>query len=433
LALRRTSSRKLPCLSSSLDADAYLQSAAVDGRGSVDGRDFLSPIVVFPALWLLGVALAQVHVVPLQRPWSWRMWVVAFLVPAVFVCVGLLVQELVWLRGRAESAAWVGRFRGRLPLRPILLLFTVIGYLELAHQFTAAGQVPLLSSNIDAARVALPGGITIVLTDLLTVAAIVAIVAPPKLLSREAWFELAIVGAALFGFALEGGRGSIVLPIVTGALGRILYRGFPRFEWLVGIAALVVAILSAAFFVRTAQHSSNPFESHFYAHDLRTVPWLLRPLVPVHLAIAMNFEGLARIVDYFPTYAHFGHWRYDAGLFNRYLPARSATGVSGIQASPFTTNTMAGPFWADGGFVAVTIGVAFVALLASAAYTYARLTEHFRYVVVAAYLLYMTVFGLYDNLFTEFPDWLIVVPMLFVVGSVAALPGDETRRTSEGV
>jgi oligosaccharide repeat unit polymerase len=398
----------------------------------MDRRNVLSPILVFPALWLLGVGLAQIHVVPLQRPWSWRMWVVAFLVPAVFLCVGVLTQELARVRGHAESAAaWLGRYRGRLPLRPILVAFIVIGYLELAHQFIVAGHVPLLSSNIDEARTTLPGGITIVLTDLLTVAAVVAIIAPPKLLSRAALFELGVVGAALFGFALQGGRGSIVLPIVTGALGRILYRGFPRFEWLVAVAAFVVAILAVAFFARTAQHSSNPFESQFYAHDLPNVPWLLRPLVPVHLAIAMNFEGLARIVDYFPTYAHFGHWRYDAGLFNRYLPARSATGVSGIQASPFTTNTMAGSFWADGGFVAVTIGVAFVALISSAAYTYARLTEQFRYVAVAAYLLYMTIFGLYDNLFTEFPDWLIVIPVLFLVGTVAALPGDDPRRPTE--
>jgi oligosaccharide repeat unit polymerase len=406
----------------------------VDRLGSMDGRNLLSPIVVFPALWLLGVVLAQIHVVALQRPWSWRMWVVAFLVPAVFVCAGVLAQELVRARGHARSAAaWLGRFRGRLPLRPILALFIVIGYIELAHQFLVAGQVPLFSSNIDAARVAIPGGITIVLTDLLTVAAVVAIVAPPKLLSRAALFELAVLGAALFGFALEGGRGSVILPIVTGALGRILYRGLPRFEWLVATAALVVAILSVAFFVRTAQHSSNAFESEFYSHDLPGVPWLLRPLVPVHLAIAMNFEGLARIVDYFPTYAHFGHWRYDAGLFNRYLPARSATTVSGTQASPFTTNTMAGSFWADGGFVGVTIGVAFVALLSSAAFAYGRLTEQFRYVVVAAYLLYMTMFGLYDNLFTQFPDWLIVAPMLFAVGTVAAMPWQETRRPLERV
>jgi hypothetical protein len=232
----------------------------------------------------------------------------------------------------------------------------------------------------------------------------------------------------LFGFALQVGRGSIVLPIVTGAVGRIFYRGFPRFEWLVASGVLVVAILAVVFYARTAQHSANPFESEFYSRDLGAVPWLLRPLVPVHLAVAMNFEGLARIVDYFPTYAHFGHWRYDATLFDRFLPAQDATSASGAQASPYVTNTMVGSFWADWGFLGVTIGVALVAILSSAAYMYARLTEQFRYVVVAAYLLYMTVFGLYDNLFTQFPDWLVVIPVLFAVGTVAALPEQVTSR-----
>jgi hypothetical protein len=36
----------------------------------------------------------------------------------------------------------------------------------------------------------------------------------------------------------------------------------------------------------------------------------------------------------------------------------------------------------------------------------------------------------YDNLFTSFVDWLFVVPLLFVVGTVAALPGRETDRPS---
>ena len=108
----------------------------------MDGRNLLSPIVVFPALWLLGVVLAQIHVVALQRPWSWRMWVVAFLVRAVFFCTGVpWRRNSSRVRGHAKSAAaWLGRFRGQLPLRPILVLFIVVGYIELAHQFSAAGQ-----------------------------------------------------------------------------------------------------------------------------------------------------------------------------------------------------------------------------------------------------------------------------------------------------
>jgi hypothetical protein len=399
----------------------------------MDRRNLLSPVVIFPGLWVFGLLLAQIHVVTLQRSWSWRMWTVALLVPAVFVCAGTLTQELIRSRGRATAAVgWLARFRGRLQLRPILAAFVVIGYAELVHQFAVSGQIPLFSSNIDLARFAQPGGVTIVLTDLLTVAAVVAIVAPPTLLARERWFELAIVAAALFGFALQGGRGSVVLPIVVGVLGRILYWGFPRFEWLVASGALVVGIVALAFYARTAQHSSAPFESEFYSRDLHTVPWLLRPLVPVHLAVAMNFEALARIVDYFPTYADFGYWRYDAGLFDRYLPALSVNAVAETQSGPYVTNTMAGSFWADGGFIGVVIGVALAAALSTASFVYARLTQQFRYVVMAAYLLYMTVFGLYDNLFTQFPDWVIVVPLLFVVGSVAALPERTTAPTGGG-
>jgi hypothetical protein len=391
----------------------------------MDRRALLTPALAFPALWLLALGLAQIPVVSLQRPWSGRMWAVALLVPAVFASAGVLGQELA-RGGGSLAGSWLAAARGRLPLRPILVACVVVGYAELAHQFATSGQVPLFAADIDAARFAQPGGITIVLTDLLTVAAVLAIVAPASLLARKAWPELAITLAALFGFALQGGRGSVVLPIVAGTFGRVLYRGLPRFEWLVASAALVTAVGCAIFFVRTAQHSGNTFETEFYSRDLPAVPWVLRPLVPVHLAFAMNFEVLARIVDYFPKHQPFGHWRYDVGLFDRYLPALDANTVSGTQVSPFVTKTLAGSFWADGGYLGVAVGVTLVALLSSAAYALARVTEQLRYAAVAGYLLYLTLFGLYDNLFTAFPDWLVVTPLLFLIATVAGPRRGET-------
>ena len=74
-------------------------------------------------------------------------------------------------------------------------------------------------------------------------------------------FELAVLGAALFGFvALEGGRGSVILPDSRRRPRSHPLSGTPALRVArCAPAALVVAILAVAFFVRTAQHSSNAF------------------------------------------------------------------------------------------------------------------------------------------------------------------------------
>ena len=42
--------------------------------------------------------------------------------------------------------------------------------------------------------------------------------------------------------------------------------------------------------------------------------------------------------------------------------------------------------------------------------------------MAAAYLLYLAVFGLYTNLWTQQLDWLLVVPLLLIVGAIAENP-----------
>jgi len=43
-------------------------------------------------------------------------------------------------------------------------------------------------------------------------------------------------------------------------------------------------------------------------------------------------------------------------------------------------------------------------------------TRSLGWCLVAGYLLYVTLFGLYTNLWTQHVDWLMVSPLLLVVG-----------------
>lgn len=391
-------------------------------QGRLTAVRLLSPTVSFPAFWMLGVALSQIHVMGVQRPWSHLMWAVVVVVPVTFALGGLAGSELtarhVGSTGARTERPLAKSTRGS--IRRVLVVCVVVGSLEQAHQFWAIRAVPLLSSNIDAARSAQPGGLTIILTDFLTVAAVVALVIPRKLLTRSSLPEIMIAGAAFGAFAFSGGRGVVVLPLLVAFFARTLYWGLPPLRVILPSAAVVLLLVAGFFYVRVNQHPNDTFGQHLHEEVLPQVPSPLRPLVPLDLSIAGNFEALARVVDYFPRGAPYGHGLYDAVAFHRVIPAtRSVGSVSAELSPPWVTSTSAGPLWADGGMFTLAIGMIATGFLSGTAYTLARRTRRLPYALLGAYFLYLALFGLYVNLWTQYLDWLFISPLLLMIGFAA--------------
>ena len=379
----------------------------------------LSPLIAFPAIWALGAGLEQIHLFSIQRPWSSVTWIVVVAVPLAFTAGALFGREGArrWSRRVVEGRAGPAATRR---LRGLLVACVGIAYLELAHQMIADGAIPLLSGDIDAARFGQPGGPTILLVDLMTVATIAALCVPRTLLSREAWPEIAIAAVALLGFALQGGRELVVLPLAASFFARWLYWGRPRMRLLVVGALVLAAVVAGLFFYRSHQHTSGQFETELYHKVLPETPLPLKPLVPLDVGIATNFEALARVVDAFPAYYPYGHGAYDAVALHRFIPGtKQLSEVSQTLSPPFVVSTAAGPLWADGGMVVTVLGMAVIGLIVMLAYTWARRTGEFRHALAAGYLLYLMFFCVYTNLFTQELDWVLVTPLLLIVGAVA--------------
>jgi hypothetical protein len=340
-------------------------------------------------------------------------------VPLGFVIGGLLAYQVV-ARLSIERESRAVTAIGRRRLRIALVVCLVLGYVEEAHQWSVARAVPLLSSNIDAARFRQPGGPTIVLTDFLTVAAIAALVVPANLFRRDARFELAVAAAALGAFALAGGRSTVVMPLAAAVLVRAIYWGMPRLWVILGGGALVAAGASAVFYVRVSQHRDDVFGTEFYGHVLPSTPRIFHPLIPLDLSYASNFATLARIVDYFPAGVGYGHGRYDLHGLDLFFPqARDIAPLANELTPSWVTSTVAGPFWADGGMPFVVVGLLLIGFLTLGAYAYARRTQALRHALVAGFFLFLALFGFYQNLWTQQVDWLLVVPSLYVVGRIS--------------
>ena len=382
----------------------------------------LSPLLTFTAAWIFAALLSQYRLLNGEVPWSDVVVAVVVAVPVAFLAGGLIGEGLA-LRQTRAAAAREAPEESR-AYRRILLILLVVGLLELVHQFAKIGGVPLLSPGGGVLRFS-QGGPTIILTDGLTVAAIVALVRPQRLISRESRFELLIALFALGGFALQAGRGSVVLPVIVAIAARWLYWGRPPKWMFVAGALLAFAAVVFGFYLRTRQNPYNPFESELFGEILPGTPFFLQPLVPIYLAITTNFLALQGVVGHFPTGEAFGNGAFDAIGLNLFIhSARELPGISATITPPWVTSTVAGPFWADGGFIALIPAMAATGFISAGAFAMAVRTRTFRWSMAAAYLLYIAVFGLYQNLWTQQLDWLLVVPLLLIVGAIAEDPKD---------
>lgn len=381
----------------------------------------LSPLLLFPLVWALTALLAQVHLLHSQGAWSNVMVAVVLAVPLAFVAGGLIGEGIASIATSTSGARSELRMSER-TFRRVLLVLLGIGLLAVAYQFARAGRPPLLSGSIDTARFS-EGGPTILLTDLLTVAVIVAMTRARNPIGPESRFELALSLVALGAFALQAGRGNVILPIVVVIIARWLYWGRPSPYLITAGALFAFLAIVAGFYLRTYQHPMTPFEAELFSEVLPPLPFFLKPLIPVYLILTTNFIALEGVVAHFPTAAPFAHGAFDAAALDRFVSgARHIGDVSGELTPPWVTSTIAGSFWADGGFALLVPGVAAAGAIASGAYLAAARSRSFRWCLVSAYLTFIALFGLYTNLWTQQIDWLIVAPLLLVFGAFAEDP-----------
>ena len=381
----------------------------------------LSPLLVFPLVWALTALLAQFHLLSVQSSWSTVMTAVVVAVPLAFLAGGLIGEGIAQM-ATALSSDRPGMRMSERTFRRMLIAIVALGLLEIAHQFALAGTIPLLSGSIDTARFS-EGGPTILLTDLLTVAVIVAMTRARNPFSRESRFELIASALALGAFGLQAGRGNVVLPIVVVIIARWLYWGRPSPYLLTAGGLVAFLAICFGFYLRTYQHPMTPFEAELFGEVLPPLPFFVKPLIPLYLALTTNFVALQGIVEHFPTVSPFGHGAYDAVALDRFVSvSKSVSGVSEALTPPWVTSTVAGSLWADGGFAVLVPGVAVTGVLTAGAYAAAVRTQSFRWSLVSAYLLFIAVFGLYTNFWTQHIDWLVVAPLLLVFGAFVESP-----------
>lgn len=396
----------------------------------------MSPLVFFPLLWCVGVALAALITPPGfdLGTWTGAVWIVMAVTPLAFVLGGLagrgVATRRLPLSAREELTTDAAT---ALPaLRRLLVGALFVGYAELGYQFVSAGAIPLLNSHIDATRATQPGGPPVVLINLLALTTIAALCAHRRLLCRAALPEIILAAAGVSGFLLSGGRGEVFLALGATVIARSLLYGPPRARTAVIGALVGLSLSSGIFFLRTYQHRNTPFERVLYSRILPDTPAVLRPYWAVHFGYATNFDVLAAVVRHFPASEPYHPGRYSLSGFDLAIPGTRPMGsVTSHLTGPFVTSTAAGPYVADGGVPLLILGMALIGFAATGSYTVAVRRRSYAWCLFAGYLLYMTAFAVYTNLWTDHPDWVFALPGLLVFGAVGT--GRLTARASGGL
>ena len=368
----------------------------------------------------LAALLAQIHILDVQGPWS-------------TVMVGVVVTRAARLRRRRADRRG-NRPRGntlsRRPVRscecPSALSggscsrWSRIGLLEIATRLPARAP-PSISGSIDDARFSKAGpddpahqpahGGGDRGDD-----------AGRRPIARESRFELAISAVALGRLRLQAGRGGVVLPMIVVIIARWLYWGRPS-PYLLTAGGLRLPGDLLRLLPAHLPAPDDPIRGRTVRRSAAAPALLVKPLIPVYLALTTNFVALQGIVDHFPTVACFRARRLRRRSLRRFISAARDVGdVSGGLTPPWVTSTVAGAFWADGGFAVLVPGVAITGILAAGAYAAAARTCHVPLGAGCRLPTFLAIFGLYTNLWTQQIDWLIVTPLLFVFGAFAEDP-----------
>lgn len=370
-------------------------------------RDLSAPYVILPVIWFTAVSVSQIKLINYETDWSAETALVAFGAPLVFAASS-------WAVGRGSvrpaNRARIDMDTGK--LHAFSLAFLLLGIAGTVLKAGLLGGIPILSDSIDTARSA--GGIKIpfyvtFLTDCILFSGWFAGMRYFILRSRgiRPVSSLLIMAIALAGAAFGASRNQLLIAIgIPLIFAYILgvFRSPTRRQVFAGIAvfALVIAISSGLFFLRTGQHKKSSFEAYFYNGVVRTTPPVLRPTLPFYIGLATPFETLNRVVK--STDAgreHRGYYSFP-GLPQRVTPWRKANfyDYSAALSRPYYFNvaTFAGPLYADGG-MALALGAA---LLLGILFGSLRLMLLRRPTVasiaVAAYLTYVTGFLFYENL-----------------------------------
>jgi oligosaccharide repeat unit polymerase len=409
-------------------------------------RDVSRPAVAFGVPWFSFLALAQLRLTDVERPWSTGFTLVAFGGGLAFVVAALLAGGSAGVRGTFRIERDRVNARRLIVAAVVLILAAVASAIYRAH---VIGGVPLLSANPDEVRFrairngdsalpgwssALTGGFYIGLW-----AALAAIwVLAPRVRRRQLAPLWLLAAGALFGVALEASRNLVLFAVVVPALGAYLLtrargkRG--QAGWLAAAVCVLLVGVGGLYLLRLAR--GDGAANTYLSQQIDEQPAPVRPLVPLYVNGVFPIEAARRVYEAVP-----GRLPYELGgasfmsLPDRAFPKGKSQyprhvsilmTTRGPEGITWTVASYQGRLLADLGWLGALLGSILIGLGFGSLYRWARGRDGFLPVAAVAYVAYYSAFMVYDN---SLSFSVIAVYDLGVIALVSAYALGWTDRT----
>ncbi|MFA5124222.1 MAG: O-antigen polymerase [Patescibacteria group bacterium] len=311
----------------------FILAAIIFGWFYFFGRERFSPAKLLLSLWSAALAVSQLHLSPLERPLTWRLWLALSLFFPLFIAAYYLAKHLT-----AKKLATTEK-RPRMDNR---LITWVIGLMVLAsiaaniYIFSRFGTLPILSSIPDKMRFIINKEIFGVfewlslLPRLFIPLSFLELILDKQRLTRgkKIFYWLTII-IGFITLSLYASRLIIVITVLLCYFGYLIinletikFKKFLVSTVLAGVVILSVSIAIPAFrqFITYRDYNYtgeyNPF-SYLTTISQVSLPPYLQFLTPIYLIPSFNLQALDRGMELYAGQYYLG--RTELAVFNSAL------------------------------------------------------------------------------------------------------------------
>lgn len=376
-----------------------------------------SPLILLGVPLLLSLSAAMQDITRIFGDWSLGdlgAAIAIVLAPLAGVAAAMLTApgRTPRLQRGTADAPYPDRLVG------VCLLMCAAGLLVYAREWSTIGGPPLLSSNIDQARFSLVSlGPIHVFTEGLPLAMLIATWArvghgrsfsPVQRRALEAM--ICLVPVVLL---LSGGRGPVLLPLLTALVVAVRYMSPRAVRTAVTLIPVAAILLSSAIFIaRIGQHTpGGPVGTVLY----NNTGTKSSPLQSIYRTLSINLGEPLRVVAELRD-AHVTSPPFTSSIWfahNVVSRAVDPQTVTGPNAGGWLTSTYAGQLLLDFGLIPALMFGFGLGACAHALYRRFARGASVRFIWIYAYLAGPIAFAFYTNIFLSF-----IFPILDVTGLV---------------
>ncbi|HXP82288.1 MAG TPA: O-antigen polymerase [Verrucomicrobiae bacterium] len=404
-----------------------------NGRGT---QDLIHPVRVFGVIWCFCLALASLHLLPMNSNWSPLMWTCVLTGLISFVGGFWIANEFVSNRQTNPDLEFPEAFRQQTLLSQsrtlVVATFCIaVGISVLSYEYHLIGGIPILSDNPDATRMVLFGfvgegdprfdSIFIKIIHLFVEFSKYGVFLAFIVLIQEGRKTKKVVLSCLFlvllgtlAYGSQAGRTFIINIAVTCiVLFHYLRRRIKLVE--LGAVAMILFLFLGLFGSwRTRVSESAPLLQR--VRDASTFPegqfW--DGVVFGYLTLTESFEVFDRLTVDLPTVQKSSGTLFYA--FHRFIPRTNITAITAdLYSALFITPTFLGEFYADYGYIGVLLGPLILGCAYAWAYSQRGSRNAIYWVYVRAMLVSMVVFFPYVNLFSLYVTWISDLMFMYLI------------------